>query len=238
MRLPLSIVIPTFNEEKYLPKLLASIHNQTMRPKEIIVADAFSLDQTTAIARSYGCKIVAGGLPAQARNNGVQAATQPVIFFLDADVVLPPRFLEKSIEEMIKRRLDIASCFITPRSPLRLDRFLHKFANQYMKLTQKIHPHIPGACIFVRKDIHAQIGGFDESLILAEDHDYVKRAKKVSRFAYLKSYKIPVSVRRLSKDGRIKTILKYIAIELHLIFIGKIRKDIFNYKFGGHHKLS
>lgn len=232
MKLPISIVIPAFNEEKDLPKLLKSIQNQTMRPKEIIVADAFSLDKTKLVAKSYGCKIVKGGLPAEARNNGAKAATQPVIVFLDADVVLPSRFLEKSVEEMVRRKLDITSCFIIPRSLLKIDKFLHKFANQYMRLTQKIHPHIPGACIFVSRKIHNLIGGFDETIILAEDHDYVKRAKKVGKFAYLKSYKIPVSIRRLSKDGRIKTIFKYIAIELHLIFIGKIKHNIFKYNFG------
>lgn len=236
MKLPISIIIPTFNEGQFLPKLLSSIQKQTVLPKEIIISDAFSVDDTISVAKTFGCKVVEGGLPAVARNIGAKFTKQPILLFLDADVILPPFFLEKTIDEMQRRNLDIASCFLTPRSTLKMDKFLYQFANQYMKLTQKIHPHIPGACIFVRKNIHAQIGGFDQSLILAEDHDYVKRAKKVGQFAYLKSYKIPISVRRLSKDGRIKTILKYIAIELHLIFIGKIRKNIFNYKFGGHFK--
>ena len=45
MTLPLSIIIPTFNEEKYLPKLLKSLQKQTRKPAQVIVADAFSLDQ-------------------------------------------------------------------------------------------------------------------------------------------------------------------------------------------------
>lgn len=232
MKLPLSIVIPTFNEERFLPKLLSSLARQSVSPKEIIVADAFSVDNTRAIAKSFGCKIVDGGLPAISRNNGAKKATAPLLLFLDADVVLPAYFLEKTVKEMANRRLDIASCFVTPRSNLRIDKFLHQFANQYMKLTQKFHPHVPGFCIFVKKDIHLAIKGFDESLILAEDHDFVKRAKKIGRFGYLKSFKIPVSVRRLSRDGRVTIALKYIAIELHLIFIGRIKSNIFNYKFG------
>lgn len=232
MTLPISIIIPTFNEEGYLPQLLESLQNQTRKPSQIIVADAFSLDNTRTIAKALGCMVVDGGLPSVARNNGARIATQPILLFLDADVILPPAFLEQTLTEMTIRNLDITSCFITPRSLLKIDRFLHQFANQYMKLTQKIHPHIPGACIFVKKNIHKIIGGFDESLILAEDHDYVKRAKGVGKFSYLKSYKIPISVRRLSAEGRIKIVFKYIAIELHLIFIGKIRRDIFSYRFG------
>lgn len=232
MKLPISIIIPTFNEERFLPKLLTSLQRQSVSPREIIVADAFSIDNTRSIAKAFGCKIVDGGLPAKARNNGAKYASGTILLFLDSDVVLPAYFLEKTMKEMSDHNLDIASCFVSPKSNLKIDKFLHNFANQYMKLTRKFHPHIPGFCIFIKKDTHHAINGFDESLILAEDHDYVKRAKKIGKFDYLKSYKIPVSVRRLSKDGRLKIALKYVAIELHLIFIGKIKSNIFNYKFG------
>ena len=237
MKLPVSIVIPTFNEEMYLSKLLLSIENQTKLPKEVIVVDAYSVDSTRKIAKKYGCKVFDGGLPAKARNIGAKKATQERILFLDADVVLPDAFLEQTIAEMTNRGLDIASCFISPRSKLKIDKILHQFANHYMRFTQKIHPHIPGFCIFVKRDLHNRISGFDESCILAEDHDYVRRAKKLGKFAYLKSYKIPVSVRRLSEEGRLKIVLKYIAIELHLIFLGsKIRRNIIKYNFGQHFK--
>ncbi|MDO8573801.1 MAG: glycosyltransferase [Candidatus Daviesbacteria bacterium] len=232
MDLTVSVIIPTFNEERFLPKLLASLKRQSSAPKEIIIADAYSVDNTRSIAKSFNCKVVDGGLPAKARNYGAKHAKGTLLLFLDSDVVLPPHFLEKTIKEISAHRLDIASCFITPKSDLKIDKFLHHFANHYLNLTQKFYPHIPGFCIFVKKDVHQMINGFDESLILAEDHDYVARAKKIGRFSYLKSYKIPVSVRRLSRDGRLKVALKYIAVELHLLFIGKIRKDIFKYKFG------
>jgi glycosyltransferase involved in cell wall biosynthesis len=236
MKLPISIIIPTFNEESFLPDLLSSIRKQTAKPQEIIVSDAFSIDRTRTIAKQFKCLVIDGGLLAKARNNGAKIASQPYILFLDADVVLPPSFLEETFAEMLERRLDIASCFLTPKSTFKIDHFLHQFANQYMRLTQKFYPHTPGACIFVKKSVHKLIRGFDETLILAEDHDYVRRAKKFGKFSYLKSYKIPVSVRRLSKEGRFKLSLKYIAIELHLIFIGKIRKNIFKYKFGNYFK--
>ncbi len=236
MKLPVSIIIPTFNEEKYLPKLLNSINNQTIQPEEIIISDAFSIDKTREIAKSFHCKVIQGGLPGAARNNGVKVATQPIILFLDADIILPSHFLEKCIVEMIDKNLDITSCFVVPISTLKIDRFLHEFVNRYFKFTQKFYPHIPGFCIFVKKKLHEAIGGFDESLILAEDHDYVQRAKKKGKFTYLKSYKIPVSVRRLSKDGRIKIALKYVAVELHMIFLGKIRRNFIKYKFGEYFK--
>ncbi len=232
MKLSVSVIIPTFNEARFLPKLLNSLNKQTMQPKEIIVSDAYSIDDTREIAQGYGCKVINGGLPAKARNNGARVATQPILLFLDADVVLPPKFIEETLSEFTEKTLDIASCFVKPMSRLKIDKFLHEFVNYYMKFTKKFHPHIPGACIFVKKSIHQKIHGFDESIRLAEDHDYVNRAKKVGKFSYLTSYKIPISVRRLSEEGRLKISLKYIAIELHLLFLGQIKKKVFDYKFG------
>ena len=51
----LSIVIPTYNEEEYLPKLLESIKMQSYSDYEIIVADANSNDKTREIAEECGC---------------------------------------------------------------------------------------------------------------------------------------------------------------------------------------
>src|SRR5687767_8595987 len=110
MKLPISIIIPTFNEEQYLPKLLKSIEAQTVQPTEIIVVDAYSVDTTRKIAKSYNCKVIDGGVPAKARNLGAKIASQPILLFLDADVILPKAFLEKTIKEMTNRNLDIASC--------------------------------------------------------------------------------------------------------------------------------
>ena len=57
----LSIIIPTYNEEEYLPKLLESIKMQDFTDYEVIVADANSKDNTRKIATDYGAKVVDGG---------------------------------------------------------------------------------------------------------------------------------------------------------------------------------
>ena len=88
----LSIIIPTLNEEKCLPKLLDSIKNQNFNDYEIIVADAHSRDRTRAIALRYGCKIVEGGIPSVARNHGIKVAQGDYILFVDADSVLTRGF--------------------------------------------------------------------------------------------------------------------------------------------------
>ena len=105
----LSIIIPTLDEEKYLPMLLHSIEEQSFRDYEIIVADAGSCDKTLDIAKEHHCRVVAGGLPAYGRNKGADIARGNLLLFLDADVVLPKDSLTKVLEEFKKRPSGINS---------------------------------------------------------------------------------------------------------------------------------
>lgn len=228
----ISIIIPTYNEEKFLPHILSSLQKQTFNDFEVIVADNHSVDATRLIAQKAGAKIIDGGLPAVGRNNGANIAQGEWLLFLDADVVLPPDFLKEAINEINNSDFSAASCYIKPLSEKRIDKFLHNTVNIYFRATQNIFPHAPGFCIFVKKEVHKLVGGFDEKIKLAEDHDYVFRISKVAQFGFLKGIKIPVSVRRLDKDGRFNTSIKYLAVEAHLIFLGPIYSNIFNYRFG------
>jgi len=110
----LSIIIPAYNEEEYLPKLLKCIKNQTCKDYEVIVADADSKDKTRQVAKKHGCKIVKGGLPAVGRNSGAKIAKGDILLFLDADVWFDDNFLKNAIDEFQKRKLDVAGFYIHP----------------------------------------------------------------------------------------------------------------------------
>jgi glycosyltransferase involved in cell wall biosynthesis len=229
----LSIVIPTYNEEQYLPFLLRSLEGQKFRDFEVIVADNGSIDATRAVAEAAGCRVVDGGNPAGGRNKGAAAAKGEIILFLDADVVLPdPWFLQMTVAEFEKRRLGVATCRIHPLSEKKIDKVFHEVFNYFMLVTQATTPHAPGVCIFARKTVHDAIGGFDVDITLAEDHEYVHRASKVGKFAVLKTYKIPVSVRRFERDGRLNVAVKYLLCELHMRTLGAVKSDVFKYRFG------
>lgn len=228
-----TIVIPTKNESENLPILLKSIKKQTMQPKEIIVADAKSTDDTRKIAKSFGASVVDGGMPSVGRNAGAKKAKTEFILFLDADVELQDlEFLEKSIAEMKERDLGLATCDVFPLSDDFRDHFMHNAYNKYARAWGSVFPHAPGFCMFVRTDLHKKINGFDETITFCEDHDYARRFKKVGKFGLLKSTKIPVSIRRLDRDGRINIAVKYLLAEIHTALIGPIRDDRFNYTFG------
>ena len=94
----LTIVIPTYNEEKYIARTLYAIVAQSKTTGiQIIIADARSTDNTRLIVESIGfelglnIKIIDGGLPAVGRNAGAKLATTPYILFLDADVTFTSR---------------------------------------------------------------------------------------------------------------------------------------------------
>ena len=89
----LSIIIPTYNEEDYLPVLLDSIKEQNFDDYEVLVADANSKDRTREIAEEYGCIVVDGGLPAVGRNNGAKVAKGDILLFLDSDLKLNDVYL-------------------------------------------------------------------------------------------------------------------------------------------------
>ncbi|MBM5789476.1 glycosyltransferase [Candidatus Parcubacteria bacterium] len=229
----LTIVIPTKNEEAFLPNLLESIRHQTFQPDAVIVADAYSTDRTREIAQAYGATVVDGGLPGLGRNRGAAGANTALILFLDADVELrDPYFLEKSVGEMLERKLDLATCDVFPLSDDLVDHFLHTAYNNYARAWGSLYPHAPGFCMFVRREKHQCIGGFDEGITFCEDHDYAQRLKKIGTFGFLKSIKIPVSIRRLDRDGRMNIAIKYMLAELHLAFLGPIRDNRFKYAFG------
>jgi len=225
----ISIIIPTLNEEKHLPKLLESIKMQQV-PCEIIVADANSKDRTNAIARKYGCKLIQGGLPSKARNAGAAVAKNNIILFLDADAELPPGFLNHSLEHIQKHNLEVAGTYILPRSKKVIDRTAYHVGNLWMNTFKRIKPYAHGICIFSTKRVHEKIGGFDETITFGEDGDYVNRASNIAKFGMIK---MPVltSVRRFDKEGRIKSLFKYARLNLHRAVKGEIRKDV-NYKFG------
>jgi glycosyltransferase involved in cell wall biosynthesis len=205
----LSIVIPTKNEEKYLPVILGSIKKQTYKDFEIIVPDAKSNDRTRIIAKKYGCKVVDGALPGPGRNRGAAKVKGKYILFLDADVSVPDDFLEKMITEFEQRSLDIATCYASPISNKFKDLLMFKLMNILFGVFQYFSPIASGWCILVKTNLHKKLNGFDETITLSEDVEYVRRAAKIAKFRVLRKPKIYVSTRRFEMEGRVRIIKKY-----------------------------
>lgn len=224
----LSIIIPTLNEEEHLPRLLASLNVQTYADFEIIVADAGSTDKTLQVAKSYNATIVPGGLPAQGRNAGAKVARGDILLFLDADVILPPKFLEKTVAEFRRKKLGIAGFAIYPLQGNLLDRLLYAL----MRLVEHAIPW-SAVAIMSAKAVHDKVGGFHEAITLCEDVYYALQTARVSKYSYI-GQPFFTSTRRYHKDGRI-TYIKYLFAFLYTFFVGPVTSSIFNYRFN-HYK--
>jgi len=228
----LSIVIPTKNEEKNLPKLLRSLGHQAFQDFEVIVADAESTDGTRQIAKSFGARVVDGGLPGVGRNRGAKVAKGDDLLFLDADVVLPRRFLEHNYMTF-KRRYDFATTVLVPQSKRVDDAVIHAGLNAALFVFGMVRPLSFGFNIFVKRDWFEKVEGFDESVVWGEDGDFCLRLWRAgARFGVLKASQVRVSVRRFEKEGRFGVIRKGVRGVSHLLIKGPIRKPLFEYEWG------
>jgi len=229
----LSIIIPTYNEEKYLPKLLKSIDEQNFNDCEVIVADAASTDKTREIAEAYGCKVVDGGSPAVGRNNGANAACGEYLLFLDADVILTEGYLQSALNEFIENEQGIGITQLIPLSDSRKDKLLHDFANLFMRSVESIKPHGAGCYgILTTKKLHNEVNGFDETYDFGEDSNYIEKIGRISSFRVLREPRLLISTRRLQKEG-LGTLAKIYAKSTLYDFLGKkVTAGELNYNFG------
>ncbi len=230
-----SIVIPTRNEEINLKRLLSAIKRQRNVNYELIVADNKSEDRTRAVAKRFGAKVVAGGLPPTARNNGAMVAKHPWILFIDADCTIRDAyFLQKSLKALEEKKLGVATVRYEADDSSLKNRGIALVSNVFVNAVKNIKPH--GAfAIFVKRNVFKEIGSFDESLRMAEDHDMIQRASKKSAFGVLPT-SVAISFRRYEEDGYLRTIWKYIWYTIVFNF-GK-RRWLQNANYSYNHKRS
>ena len=232
----ISVIIPTLNEEKSLPRLLTCLKEQTFRDFEIIVSDAGSTDDTVNIAKQDGITVTKGGLPSVGRNAGAEETGVDFLFFLDADVEIPATFLANAYREMTDDFYDLATCKFKFQSTLLLDRVIFWLINFVIGAGRKVNPQSFGSCILVTRKLFERIGGFDETVILAEDCDFVKRASRYRPLEILKSTYFIMSARRFVKEGRLRFLLKGLHIFFYRLFRGEIRTNVIDYEFANFEK--
>jgi glycosyltransferase involved in cell wall biosynthesis len=97
MEMKISVVIPAYNAERFMPRCLGSVFAQTLKPEEVIVVDDGSTDDTAAVAAGLGARVISqpnGGIAAS-RNTGIRNASGEWLAFLDADDMWAPTKLER-----------------------------------------------------------------------------------------------------------------------------------------------
>jgi glycosyltransferase involved in cell wall biosynthesis len=223
---PVSVIIPTRNERERLPTLLRCLLQQDYPELEVIVSDNHSTDETKEICRDFNVRIVDGGLPGQGRNAGAKVARGEYLLFLDADTYIPEGLVRSLMKQLQWLQADAASCRFRPINGGWGLKLIHAVSNTHFWVTTKLgFPHCIGGCLIVRRELHDAIGGFDETVTIAEDQDYVRRLAKVGRYRFFLRPIVSISARRFMAEGTFSLCMKWVLVELYRLAIGELRKN-------------
>ncbi len=176
------VVIPTYNEEQNIERLLASISSQQDCSYTVVVVDQSSSDRTAAMARSYGCHVIEVPRapfytpPARSRNLGARATNGTILLHLDADMELSsPNTLSTLVSlvaqghgAVIIHENDLATGFWARCKAL--ERFC--YWNTEMESARG-----------VTRELFTLVGGYDEDVSSGEDFFITKLYQKHTRIA-------------------------------------------------------
>lgn len=205
----LSVIIPTYNEENHIGKIISYVRAQPEAEKidEILVVDGGSTDNTVQEIQKLNCKLLISPQKGRAAqmNYAAKTASVPVLYFLHADSFPPPDFISL-IGKQLEKGAD-AGCF-----HLKFDH-RHRFINTVALLTRLNTQFIRfgDQSLFIRKTLFEKIGGFGESHIVMEDHEIIRRIKKHGRFALI-NQPIITSARKFLENGPYKLMFIYLYI--------------------------
>ncbi len=197
----ISIIIPAYNEEKYISATLDSLEKQTFRDCEIIVVANGCTDRTETIVKEMqNARLLSLPNPnvSVARNAGALNATGRILLFLDADTQLPPEALHH-ITENFTEKYAIATTRAKPDTGKWKHSMALSFKNFY---NQTIYQGCSGALICRREDFHAA-GGYDPALQVREHRQLIKKLLKRGEYKVLNTVAI-TSMRRYQQWGLAK----------------------------------
>ena len=201
-----SVIIPAHNEEAFIGSCLESIKDAAKNYSEdieIIVVLNRCTDRTAEIARKYGAKTVREDRRnlAKIRNAAARSASGKVLITIDADSRMTPNMLEEIDQKLSTGKVIGGGVIILPER-MSVGIFMSLLAILPALLIYRISG---GLLWCYRQDFEA-IGGFDESLVSAEDIDFARRLKAYGkrngkRFRTITKAHIVTSCRKFDAFG-------------------------------------
>lgn len=213
----ISVIVPAYNEEKYIEAALKSVKNQeTNLEYELIVADCKSSDKTVEIAKKYADEIIVSPKRdvAVARNTGAAIARGKILVFIDSDTQILPDYME-TIYKKFKKTPHLvglsASFEFSKQSPKLI--FAEEVTNGYLLMRSQIgRATLPGFNTCVLKNKFKKIGGFKSGLL--EDVRLSRDLNLLGKTEYLFEKKVITSSRKLEKWGVLGTLRYYFELGL------------------------
>lgn len=172
-----SIIIPTYNEEKVIGKLLISLKIQSYENKEIIVVDDASIDKTVEISKKYASKVFERKHAERSvqRNFGAKKAKGEYLLFLDADMELTKNVVRDCVRQ-IKNDKSIGAVTI-PEKPI-AGTFWEKVKAFEREIYNEKGDEATDAARFFTREAFLSVGGYDETITGPEDWDLPESIKR------------------------------------------------------------
>ncbi len=228
----ISIVVPTYNEEKNIERCLKAIANQTI-PRdqmEIIVVDGDSKDRTREIAAEIADVVIiqtsegVGG----ARNDGFKAAKYDLVATTDADCEPSRRWVESILKKFENDKVVAVTGILKPfdwKDMNWLDILIYRAIFEAANLTLMIlalfgQYHLCGANSAFKKDVFTDVGGY-LPLAYADDVEIFKRIKKKGDVHLSGDMQINYSVRRIKKIGLMHYFYLILKMDTEIMLLGK-----------------
>lgn len=204
-----SLVIPAFNEEDYLPRLLDTVDEARRQYRggtdaiEVIIADNLSTDGTAEIARRRECRVVRvqRRVIAAARNGGARAARGQLLAFLDADSQMHPQTFN-AIEHAMS-----SGKYVGGATGVKLERLSVGIALTFMVMVPLVWvTGMDTGVVFCRREDFERVGGYNEERLFAEDVQFLwdlrrcGRARR-QRLTRITSTKAIASTRKFDRFG-------------------------------------
>lgn len=207
----ISIIIPTYNEEKHIGGLIQYLQQDPSYPlvKEIIVVDGLSDDQTVSVARKAGARVVASNVRSRSHqmNLGADHACGSILYFLHADT-LPPAGYAQQIWTAWREGFR-CGCF-----RLRFD-WPHWFlsANSWFTKFNLNIFRFGDQSLYLEKQLFVLNRGFETSMKIFEDQDIINRVCKKMEFKVIADY-VVTSARKYRQNGPFRLQFAYFVVYL------------------------
>jgi rSAM/selenodomain-associated transferase 2 len=192
----LSIIIPVYNEANEIAKTIVNTREALADDRvEIIVVDGGSIDDTVAVAKAQGVKVVTGTKGrAKQMNLGASIATGETLYFLHADSI-PPHHFNLSVLDAVKKGAS-SGCF---RLVFDHEHWFLK-ANSWFTRFNVNAVRFGDQSLFVSSEVFERCGGFREDLIMMEDQEIIHRLKRHGKFSVIDDF-VTTSARKYTENG-------------------------------------
>jgi len=218
-----TVIVPTFNEEKFLQLTLENLRNQTYKDFELIVKDGLSTDRTVEIASKYTGKVFSerDTSAGEARNQGAKYIEKDcsIIVFIDADTTLAPNAMERIVKDFKEHHPSfIIPKYLPRREIARANGKFVQLPNPAIKLwftfehlfRKYVDNYGGGMCMPIDARSFVSLGGFRGELRVCEDIEFSYRLRKIGRVLVDDKILVFVSTRRYLREGVIRGLLTYL----------------------------